>query len=144
MPAEKNEAIVLTWVEEAWNRGHVDEQARILSPDYTWEELPPDFGSGPNGLLNFVRGFRAACLDLHFTIDEVVTNDDKVVWRCTGSGTQTGEFLGIPATGKRFSVSAIIISRFEGGLWREDHVCWDRLGMLQQLGVIPMPEGAAA
>jgi predicted ester cyclase len=47
--------------------------------------------------------------------------------------------MGIPATGKSIKVAAIIISRFENGLWREDHVCWDQLGMLQQLGVIPMP-----
>ena len=47
--------------------------------------------------------------------------------------------MGMPATGKSFKVQAIIISRFENGLWHEDWVSWDQLGMLQQLGVIPMP-----
>ena len=51
--------------------------------------------------------------------------------------------MGMPATGKSFKVQAIIISRFENGLWREDRVSWDQLGMLQQLGVIPSVEAAA-
>jgi hypothetical protein len=52
--------------------------------------------------------------------------------------------MGIPATGKSFKAAGIIISRFENGLWREDHVIWDQFGMLQQLGVIPMRAGAAS
>jgi steroid delta-isomerase-like uncharacterized protein len=144
MSAERNEATVRTWVDEAWNRGNVDGQAHIFSPSYAWAELPPVFGAGSAGLLNFVRGFRAAFPDLHFAIEDVIANGDKVVWRCLGTGTQHGEFLGIPATGKSMKVQAIIISRFENGLWREDWVSWDQLGMLQQLGVIPMPEVAVA
>jgi len=139
MSAEKNEATVRTWVEEAWNNGNIDGQAHIFSPSYTWADLPPVFGTGSEGVLNFVRGFRAAFPDLHFAIEDVVTNDDKVVWRCVGTGTHRGEFMGIPATEKSIKVQAIIISRFENGLWREDWVCWDQFGMLQQLGVISTP-----
>jgi steroid delta-isomerase-like uncharacterized protein len=142
MAAEKNEATVRTWVDEAWNKGKIDEQAPIFSLSYSWADLPPAFGSGSEGLLNFVRAFRAAFPDLHFAIEDVVTNEDKVVWRCVGTGTHRGDFMGIPATGKSIKVQAIIISRFENDLWREDRVCWDQLGMLQQLGVIPTPEQA--
>ena len=144
MSAEIHEAVVRTWVEEAWNRGNTDGQAHIFAPDYEWDELPPPFGRGSAGLLSFVQGFRAAFPDLHFEIAQVVSNDDTVVWRARGSGTQRGEFMGIPATGKSFSVQAIIMSRFESGLWREDHVCWDRLGMLEQLGVIPSAQPVVA
>jgi steroid delta-isomerase-like uncharacterized protein len=142
MGATENEAIVRRWVDEAWNNGKIEGQAPIFSPAYTWGELPPVFGTGSAGLMNFVRQFRAAFPDLHFAIEDVVMNDDKVVWRCTGSGTQRGEFMGIPAAGKSFKVQAIIMSRFENGLWREDHVAWDQLGMLQQLGAIPQPAAA--
>lgn len=142
MSAEQNEATVRTWVDEAWNKGNVDGQAHIFSSAYTWPELPPIFGAGSQALLNFVRAFRAAFPDLHFEIEDVVANDDKVVWRCVGTGTQRAEFMGIPATGKSIRVQAIIMSRFEDGLWAEDRVCWDQLGMLQQLGVIPASEAA--
>ncbi len=64
MAAQKNEATVRTWLEEAWNKGNIDEQAHIFSPSYTWAELPPPFGTGSEGLLKFVRAFRAAFPDL--------------------------------------------------------------------------------
>src|SRR5258707_8426143 len=94
---------------------------------------------GSEGLLKFGRAFRAAFPDLHWTIEDVITNDDKVVWRVVATGTHQAELMGIPATGKSIKVGAIIISRFENDLWREDWVSWDQLGMLQQLGVIPVP-----
>lgn len=55
MGAAENEGIVRRWVDEAWNNGKIDGQARIFSPGYTWAELPPVFGTGSEGLLNFVR-----------------------------------------------------------------------------------------
>jgi steroid delta-isomerase-like uncharacterized protein len=142
--AERNEATVRTWCEEAWNRGNIDSQRHIFAPDYWWEELPAPFGTGVDGLLSFVKGFRAAFPDLQFRIVDTVANDDKVVWRCMGTGTQRGEFMGMPATNRSIDVPAIIMSRFQDGLWKEDHVVWDQLRMLQQLGVIPMPETAVA
>ena len=108
MSAQKNEATVRTWVEEAFNSGNVDAQAHIFSSAYTWAELPPVFGTGAEGLLKFVRAFRAGFPDLHFAIEDVVTNEDKVVWRAVGTGTNLGEFMGIPATGKSIKVQAII------------------------------------
>jgi steroid delta-isomerase-like uncharacterized protein len=137
MSAKKNEATVRTWLEEAFNKGYIDDQAHIFSPSYTWPELPPVFPKGPKGLLDFVRAFRAGFPDLRFVIEDVVSNDDRVVWRAIGTGTHRGDFMGIPATGKAIKVQAIIMSRFEDGLWKEDRVCWDQFGMMQQLGVIP-------
>jgi steroid delta-isomerase-like uncharacterized protein len=137
MSAAQNETTVRTWVDEAWNQGHVDQQAHIFSRSYSWAELPSAAGTGMQGLFNFVRAFRAAFPDLKFVIEDVVANEDKVTWRVIGTGTQRGDFMGIPTTGKAIRVQAIIMSRFEDGLWAEDHVCWDQFGMMQQLGVIP-------
>lgn len=136
MSAEQNEATVRTWVKEAWNNGNIDAQAGRFSPAYSWAELPPPFGTGMRALFDFVRAFRAAFPDLRFEVQDVVSSGDKVAWRAVGTGTQQGEFMGIPATGKSIDVQAIIMSRFDNGLWAEDHVCWDQFRMLQQLGVI--------
>jgi steroid delta-isomerase-like uncharacterized protein len=143
MSAERNEATVRTWVEEAWNRGNVEGQRAIFSPAYAWPELPEVFGKGAEALLQFVLTFRAGFPDLRFEIEDVVAAGDMVVWRATGTGTHRAEFMGIPATSRSINVQAIIMSRFENGLWREDHVCWDQFGMLQQLGVIPPVDAAA-
>lgn len=144
MSEEKNEATVRTWVEEAWNKGNLDGQAHIFSPSYSWPDLPPVLGTGSQALLNFVRAFRAAFPDLHFELDEVIASGEKVAWRCVGTGTQQGDFMGIPPTGRAIKVAAIIISRFENELWAEDKVCWDQFGMMQQLGVIPAAEASVA
>lgn len=144
MSAQQNEATVRRWVDEAWNSGNIDGQAHLFSPSYSWVDLPAAFGSGSQALLAFVRGFRSAFPDLHFSIEDMVSDENKVAWRVIGTGTQRGEFMGIPATGKAINVPAIIVSRFENGMWAEDHVCWDQLAMLQQLGVISLPMGAGA
>ena len=87
--------------------------------------------------------FRTAFPDLHFTIEDMVAEDDKVTWRATTRGTHGGELMGIPPTGKPAVVASVIVSRFDGGKWAEDWVMIDTLGMLQQLGVIPAPEQPA-
>ncbi len=85
---------------------------------------------------------RTAMPDLQFTIEDMVAEGDKVVWRWTVRGTQTGPLMGLPPTGKRATVTGIIISRFANGKWQEDYNNWDTFGMLKQMGVIPAPEAA--
>ena len=62
---------------------------------------------------------------------------EKVVTRWTATARHTGEFAGIPATGKRFSLKAINIHRVVDGQIQEGWLEWDALGWMQQLGVIP-------
>jgi SnoaL-like polyketide cyclase len=55
-----------------------------------------------------------------------------------------GELLGIPATGKHVRVGSISIFRVAGGKITENWEQWDRLALLQQLGVLPAPAAPAA
>ena len=75
--------------------------------------------------------------DLRVTIEDMIAERDKVVTRFTTHGTQHGAFGGIPPTGKQVSVSTIEITRIAGGKIVEDWGLDDRLGMLQQLGLVP-------
>jgi predicted ester cyclase len=77
--------------------------------------------------------------DLHLTIEDLIAEGDKVVDRQTARGTHQGTFMGIPPTGKQITVTAMNISRIVGGKIVEHWVELDTLGMLQQLGVVPMP-----
>ena len=75
--------------------------------------------------------------DAHTTIDDMIAEGDQVAKRWTFRGTQTGEFQGIPPTGKSIAMTGITIYRFAGGKVAE---CWwnyDTMGAMQQLGVIP-------
>ena len=74
--------------------------------------------------------------DIHFTIDDMIAEGDKVVVRFTVRGTHQGDYLGVPPTGKQFAVNGIAIHRIVDGREVEVWDCVDILGMLQQLGAI--------
>ena len=68
--------------------------------------------------------------------DEVIAEGDRVVLRCTLTGTHLGEFVGIPPTGRKIAVTEIHIYRMEDGKAVEHRVGRDDLGAMRQLGVI--------
>jgi predicted ester cyclase len=81
---------------------------------------------------------------MRVTVDQTIAEGDTVMYRGTVSGAHTGEFFGIPATGRQFSVWVWQTFRLEGDRIAEAWLHIDRLGLLQQLGVIPTPEQSPA
>ena len=79
----------------------------------------------------------------HTTIEDQIAEDDKVVTRWTMRDTHEGEFRGIAPTGKQISITGIGIFRFSDGKVVESWDNFDQLGMMQQLGDVPPPGGAA-
>ena len=82
---------------------------------------------------------RSAFPDFKATINDLIAEGDKVVIHMTWNGTQQGEFMGIPPTGKRISVGIFDILRIAEGQTMEHWGLMDRMAMMQQLGVIPAP-----
>jgi steroid delta-isomerase-like uncharacterized protein len=80
---------------------------------------------------------RAAFPDIHWVVEEMVAEGEKVVTRFTWTGTHRGSFLGVPATGKSVSVKGVVIDELAGGKMNASRMLMDSLGMLQQLGVVP-------
>lgn len=78
--------------------------------------------------------------DVHFTIDDMVAEGDKVAVRFTLTGTHKGEIMGIPPTNKKLTIWGINIYRVVGGKFVEGWERADTLGLMQQLGVVPTPE----
>ena len=85
------------------------------------------------------RQFREAFPDIEATLHEVVAQDDKVAARYTLAGTHRGPFAGVPATGKRVTLSGIGIYRLADGKIAEFWGCADFVGFLQQLGALATP-----
>ncbi len=119
-------------------------------PDLWSELLTPDFVSYdpifPGGVLRgrdeniqFMKGLLAAFPDLHGTVDDLVSEGDKVGYRWTMTGTHRGEMMGIAPTNKKVSVEGISILRVKGSRIAEEWVNWDSMGLMQQLGVVPKP-----
>jgi predicted ester cyclase len=140
MSAEQNKAAGRRMVEEVFNQGHMSMVDELLAPNFVErEELPPGMPRDREGVKVLTTMLRSAFPDFKATLDDIVAEGDKVVIRQTWSGTQKGEFMGIPPTGKKVSFGVIDIMRFEGGKVVEHWGQMDSMGMMQQLGAIPEP-----
>lgn len=87
----------------------------LLAPDLSIPTLGPSFEPTVAGLRQFNEAARAGIPDLRAAIEEIFASGDWVAAKVTWSGTQTGEFLGLPASGNAFSVSEFEIVRVEDG-----------------------------
>ena len=135
MSTEQNKAIVRQMVEEIFNRGNLSRLDEFVAPDFVeHEELPPGMDAKQMTIM-----LRSAFPDFKATIDDIVAEGDKVVIRQTWTGTQKGEWMGIPPTGKSVSFGVIDIIRIAGGKFVEHWGQMDSMGMMQQLGIIPAP-----
>ena len=142
MLTETNKTVSRRFLEEVWNKGNLAALNEIIAKDHvnsgpgTLRGLP----TGPEGSKQLVTVYRNAFPDVHFTIDEQIAEGDKVVTRWTAQGTHKGELVGIPATGKSSTVTGINVDRVVNGKIAESWGIFDQFGMMQQLGVIPVPE----
>jgi len=132
-----NKTILRRFFEELFNTGDLSVADEIVAAGYINHNAVPGETPGREGLKQFVTYIRSAWGDLHFTIEDQIAEGDKVVTRWSASGVHTGEFAGIPPTGKGVNFMAINIHRVVDGQIQEGWLEWDALGMMQQLGVIP-------
>ena len=133
---EGQKALVRGFVDEVISRGDLDLTDRLLASDYAYN-APGMEVRGPEGISQVFRTLRGAFPDWSETVEDLVAEGDRVVFRVTGRPTHRGEFMGIPPTGKRATVTGIVIFRLQDSRISEAWVNVDTLGMLQQLGVIP-------
>jgi steroid delta-isomerase-like uncharacterized protein len=89
------------------------------------------------GVKQVIAAYRAAFPDVHITIEDLVSEGDKVAERWTMRGTHKGEFAGIPATGKQVTSTGLVIVRIADGKVAEIWGASDQLGLMRQLGAIP-------
>ena len=134
--------IVKRLIEEPWT-GNVAVIDEYVSPDFVgYDAAEPEPIRGPAGVKANVAKYLAGFSDARCTVDDQVAEGDKVATRWTGHGTHDGEIAGIAPTGKEITITGLTISRVENGMLVEDRTVWDTLGMLVQLGAVPMPTTA--
>ena len=143
MTSELNKANALRVPLELFNEGNMAAADEAIAADYIEHAaVPPGLPLGVPGLKLFVMGLRAAFPDFKYTVEDTISEGDKVVVRLTARGTHQGAFAGLPATGKAATWAEIHICDMADGKMVEHWVVQDQLGMLQQLGVIPAPAAA--
>ena len=131
-------AVMMRRLYDLINAGDIDGFGELLAEDFVEHEETPGLDPTKEGVKQFFHMYKAAFPDLRLEAQDVLVSGDKVVTRARATGTHQGEFLGMPATGKRVDVQLIDIIRFDDdGLAREHWGVFDALAMLQQLGAIP-------
>lgn len=143
MSTEENKTVIRHWNEEIFNDKRVDRADEFVAHDYIDHAGLPGQAPGLEGAKRKWATYATAIPDLRVTIEDMVAEGDRVAVRWTADGTQRGELLGIPATGKHLHWAGISICRVTEGKMAEQFEGWDRLALMQQLGVIPTrAEGA--
>ena len=141
MGTNENKAIVRRFIEQAFNDGNLAVIDELVASGFINHVAPADV-HGRDGMKTFVTTYRTAFPDYACTIDDQVAEGDKVVTRWTVRGTQQGELMGIPPTGKQVRLPGVVVDRIANGQLVETWLQADVLGMLQQLGVVPASEPA--
>ena len=140
MSTEENKAIVRRINDEVWSEGHLDVIDELIADNFVATVVgAPEQIRGPQGFREFVVTYRKAFPDLRITIDEQLAEGETVVTRWTATGTNEGELMGIPATGKQATTAGINVNRISGGKLVEGWGLFDQLGLLQQIGAVPTP-----
>jgi steroid delta-isomerase-like uncharacterized protein len=132
---EQNKQVVRQ-VFESYNQQDMEKVEKLFSPKHVFHfpgAPPMDWNSHKQ----FIVGLSRAFPDLHFKVEDIVAEGDKVAYRLTVSGTHKGEFQGIPPTDKKVSFSSTGISNIVDGKVAEDWVDADVMGLMQQIGAIP-------
>jgi steroid delta-isomerase-like uncharacterized protein len=140
---ERNKALVRRFYQELWNEGRLEVADELFDEGFVGHAPGnAEDSRGPGGVKKLIQMWRTAAPDINVEIVSQHAEGDKVATRFVCSGTQTGPLLGIPPTGRHGKMAGIAITRFspEGKVisdWGE----FDLLGLLQQLGVAPGPNG---
>jgi non-heme chloroperoxidase len=137
MSVERNKATFRRYIEEVWKDEQLDIADEIFAEKYLSHQSDGTaLERGPEDVKKFVMEYRTAFSDIEDIVEDMIGEGDRVVTRWTLRVTHTGEFRGIPATGKRITITGIGIFRFsEEGKVVESWDSLDQLGMLRQLGV---------
>ena len=119
----------------AWNAGDMDAFYARIDP-HVRDANASEGEAGLEGVKSVLNHIRSAMPDLHYTVDEVISNGDRYAVFLTAKGTQTGELFGDPPTGKTAEWTEVRLCRNRDGRVIEHRAIVDALRMKTQLGHI--------
>jgi len=138
MSTDKNKAVVRRFIEEVFVKGNVaavDEFAAADFVPHSWASVKP----GIENLKQAVTRVSSGLSDVRMTIEDMIAEGDKVSVRLTAHAVHKGDFMGMPATGKSYTISETHIFCVADGKIVEHWRDADLLGMMQQLSMSPAP-----
>jgi steroid delta-isomerase-like uncharacterized protein len=143
--SQRDKEIARRFIEEAFNNRNLAVLDELTTEDFVDHDPMPGLSNDREGTRQTLRAVLEAFPDLRAEILDVVSEGDRVGIRTRYTGTHRGEFMGVPATGKRSIVESIDIIRMTtDGLATEHWGVFDTMGVMMQIGVIEQPQPANA
>jgi steroid delta-isomerase-like uncharacterized protein len=136
MSPEENKQLVRRY-QEIYNSNDLDALSEVLADDLVTPKIMAGIPSGLEGAKSAHRIMLKGFPDFQTTIDDLIAEADEVAARITMRGTHTGEFVGIPPTGRRVEFTGMYVVRIENGKIAEHWGEEDSVSLLAQLGVRP-------
>jgi steroid delta-isomerase-like uncharacterized protein len=128
---EKNREVILKFYGEMLNNRHMEQIAEIVSPRYSNAA-----GAGPDAIRQGAEQLLKAFPDIKWQIEEIVSDDNKVMVKQRTTGTHLGTFQGHAPSGKAFVTEGFALYKFSEGKIISHQVMTDRYGFLQQIGAL--------
>ena len=125
--------------EEVIGGGNLELVDEFTTEDFVDHEVPPGSPGGREGVKSFVSMFRQGFPDLTAEVEQLLEDGDHGIVRATFSGTHDGDFMGVPASGKKVSFQTVDVVRFDGDRVAEHWGVTDVMSLMQQIGAIPEP-----
>ncbi len=136
MSTDTNKQLVRRFVDEIFVKGNAGAVNELLAADFASHTFPST-GDGRADMKAAIERVHGALSDVSFTVDQLVAEDDMVAALLTSSATQTGELMGMPASGKRYEIGELHLFRVRDGQLVEHWHYHDAMGMMKQLGAMP-------
>jgi steroid delta-isomerase-like uncharacterized protein len=114
MSLEENKAFVRRFVEEVLNRGKLDLIPVFVAVDCVEHILIIGQLAGCEGMKQAYATLLGAFPNLHFTIEDMIAEGNKVAWRWTMCGTHKGVYLGLPPTEQAIVAHGASFERIAG------------------------------
>ncbi len=134
----QNKNTVTSFIDTLFTKGDLGAVDEFLAEDFVNHDPPVGVTADREGMRQAGAMFRAAFPDWQSDMDILVGEGDLVVEHFTASGTQQGEIFGVPASGRTVSLPGINIWRVRDGRIVERWGRLDELGLLRQLGLVPV------
>ncbi|MFH1196935.1 MAG: ester cyclase [bacterium] len=136
---ETNEQIFKILIEDGFSKGDTTVFDKYSSPDFIEHQygfIPPNV----EGVKKAINNLHDSFPDFSLTVEDIISDGEKVWGRMTGRGTHKKQFGPIPPTNKKFEITVIDIMSFKDGKLIEHWGVPDRLALMEQLGMKPPPK----
>lgn len=123
---------------DVFSNGDLDAFEEVFADDYVNYNIPvPGLPGTKDGFRELVKATRSAFADLVVHVDDVIAEGDMVAFRDHVTATSSGEFFGVPPSGKPVEWTEIHWLRVVDGRIVEHWTNFDQLGIMRQLGALP-------